>query len=122
MTGREIVRTIENDAARCDQRIEILVLQALLEGNDLHFGVDFRERLASVPSRGSSCVEGVRFDQFFAGAADALCAVASGIPFRNLSACWNWKSFSEANSSGAAGGFSSASVAGFALVRCAFSD
>src|SRR5712671_2872547 len=47
MTGREIVRTVENDAARCDQRIELLVLQALLEGNDPHFGVDFRERLAS---------------------------------------------------------------------------
>jgi len=36
-----------------------------------------------------SSAGGVRLDQFLAGAGGALCAVASGKPFRNLSACWN---------------------------------
>src|SRR5947207_16017879 len=47
---REIVRAVEDDAARSDQRAEPFVLHALLEGNDLHFRVYFSERLA--PGRG----------------------------------------------------------------------
>src|SRR5258705_10329167 len=54
MAGGEIVRAVEDDAARGDQGVELLALQPLLEGNDLHFRVDFRERLAPGRSFGSS--------------------------------------------------------------------
>src|SRR6266513_4220990 len=54
VAGREIVRAVENDAASRDQRIESLALQALLEGDDLHFRVYFSERLAPGRDLGSS--------------------------------------------------------------------
>src|SRR6266849_2461044 len=54
VTGREVVRAIEDDTARCDQRAEPLVLKALLEGNDFHLRVYFSERLAPGRSLGSS--------------------------------------------------------------------
>src|SRR5260221_14761883 len=58
VAGGEIVPAVEVDAARGDQGIELLDLQALLEGNGLHFRVDFRERLAPGRSFGSSYLFG----------------------------------------------------------------
>src|SRR5258708_25428112 len=54
VTGREIVRAVEDDAARGDQRAEPLVQEALLDGNDLNFRVYFAERLAPGRNLGSS--------------------------------------------------------------------
>src|SRR6266568_3401638 len=54
VAGREIVRAVEDDAASHDQRIESVALQALLEGDDLHFRVYFSERLAPGRDLGSS--------------------------------------------------------------------
>src|SRR6266513_2661387 len=54
VAGREIVRAVEDDAARGDERAEPLVLEALLEGNDFHFRVYFFERLAPGRSLGPS--------------------------------------------------------------------
>src|SRR5258707_11520027 len=54
VTGREIVRAVEDDAARGDQRAEPLVQEALLDGNDLDFRVYLAERLAPGRNLGSS--------------------------------------------------------------------
>src|SRR6266480_6019544 len=54
VTRRDIVRAVEDDSASHDQRIESVALQALLEGDDLHFRVYFSERLAPGRSLGSS--------------------------------------------------------------------
>src|SRR6266853_5125070 len=54
VAGREIVRAVEDDAARSDQRAEPIVLEALLEGSDLYFRVYFSERLAPGRGLGSS--------------------------------------------------------------------
>src|SRR5258708_19815096 len=54
VTGGEIVRAVEDDAARGDQGAEPLVQEALLDGNDLNFRVYFAERLAPGRNLGSS--------------------------------------------------------------------
>src|ERR1043166_1203241 len=54
VASREIVRAVEDDAARSDERVKPFVLEALLESDDFHFRVYFSERLAPGRSLGPS--------------------------------------------------------------------